>query len=179
MLGPVTSEPPGPRFACDAMLKGLARLARAWGYDAFWRYGIDDAELLDVAEREDRIVVTADRELAGRRRARAGRPPVLLVEPAAPPIEQWRDVVDRLDLPLGEMRCLACGGFARRVPHESVRGQAPPRSFAAFRDFRRCVRCGRLLWPGTHYERIRGWRRLPADGEARTEDVRGRSPNGR
>lgn len=31
-----------PRFACDAMLGGLARWLRAAGYDATWTYGIED-----------------------------------------------------------------------------------------------------------------------------------------
>lgn len=35
-----------PRFACDAMLGGLARWLRAAGYDASWQEGITDQELI-------------------------------------------------------------------------------------------------------------------------------------
>ena len=38
-----------PRFACDAMLGGLARWLRAAGYDACWQEGIDDGELIRLA----------------------------------------------------------------------------------------------------------------------------------
>src|SRR5689334_19513497 len=49
-----------PRFACDAMFGGLARWLRAAGYDASWRADIDDWELVRLAQREGRILLTAD-----------------------------------------------------------------------------------------------------------------------
>ena len=39
-----------PRFACDAMLGSLARWLRAAGYDAFWQEGIDDWDLIRLAQ---------------------------------------------------------------------------------------------------------------------------------
>src|SRR6185437_9881442 len=52
------------RFLCDAMLGGLVRWLRAAGYDSLlaegsWR----DRELVDLCAREQRILLTQDREL--------------------------------------------------------------------------------------------------------------------
>src|SRR5205085_4482474 len=55
---PMTATP--PRFACDAMLGYLARWLRAAGYDAFWQEGIDDAELVRLARREGRYLLSCD-----------------------------------------------------------------------------------------------------------------------
>jgi uncharacterized protein with PIN domain len=40
------------RFACDAMLGGLARWLRAAGYDATWRVDIDDGDLIQQAAQQ-------------------------------------------------------------------------------------------------------------------------------
>jgi len=49
-----------PTFACDAMLGGLARWLRAAGYDASWTEGIDDWDLVRLARREGRVLLSSD-----------------------------------------------------------------------------------------------------------------------
>jgi uncharacterized protein with PIN domain len=49
-----------PQFACDAMLGGLARWLRAAGYDAWWRADIGDWDLVRLAQREGRLLLTSD-----------------------------------------------------------------------------------------------------------------------
>jgi len=148
-----------PAFACDAMMKGLARWLRACGYDATWTYGIDDVELLRQAVREQRIVLTADSGILARRAVREGRPRALYLPNDLPPREQVRRTLREFALPLLPARCMACGGTMEPVDKESVRGEAPPRTFARVDHFQRCTRCGRLLWKGTHWDRIDGLRR--------------------
>ena len=48
-----------PRFACDAMLGYLARWLRAAGYDVFWQEGIDDTELVRLAQGADVLLCEA------------------------------------------------------------------------------------------------------------------------
>ncbi|MEW6747624.1 MAG: Mut7-C RNAse domain-containing protein [Planctomycetota bacterium] len=52
-----SARTPLPAFACDAMLKGLARWLRAFGYDATWRYGIEDGELVAHSLEERRVLL--------------------------------------------------------------------------------------------------------------------------
>jgi len=143
-----------PRFACDAMLCGLARWLRAWGYDATWTYGVGDAELLGQARREGRVVLTADSGILRRRRVRARDPQAVAIRNDAAPLMQLRGLVETLDLPRSSPRCMACGGFLARVEKSSVADEAPPRTFGWLEEFFRCRRCGRLFWKGTHYQSI-------------------------
>ncbi|MBI4882304.1 MAG: hypothetical protein HY812_21980 [Planctomycetes bacterium] len=154
---------PAPAFACDAMMKGLARWLRACGYDATWVYGIDDDVLLEFAAREYRIVLTADAGIMARRAVKQGRPRALYVPNELPPREQARRTLAELRLLLRPARCMGCGGEVAAVDKESVRLEAPPRTFAVVESFQRCRRCGRLLWRGTHWERIEVLRRELAE----------------
>ena len=136
------------------MLRGLARWLRAAGYDASWTYGIDDAALLYHAYCESRTVLTADGGILRSRAVRAAGTRVLYVPNALPPVAQARLVLAALHLPLRATRCLACGGELVEVPKGTVQDEAPPRSYEAYARFYRCDRCRRLLWRGTHWQRI-------------------------
>ena len=66
-----TAKEPAPRLLVDAMLGRLVRWLRLLGYDAaYWRDGSDEA-LIAAAQAEDRLIVTRDHALAGRRGVRA------------------------------------------------------------------------------------------------------------
>jgi GNAT superfamily N-acetyltransferase len=69
--------------------------------------------------------------------------------------QQLAFVLDVLDLaPREPPRCMECGGALASVPKESVRTEAPRRTFAMQDEFWRCSVCGKLLWHGAHWERI-------------------------
>ncbi|TAH35086.1 MAG: hypothetical protein EYC70_14985 [Planctomycetota bacterium] len=145
---------PQPCFACDAMLRGLARWLRAWGYDASWTYGIADAALLEHARAEGRAVITADGGILLRKRVRAGDPPTCFVRNTEPPLQQLRRVVAAFGLARREPRCMRCGGALLAIPKESVAAEAPPRTYAWVDQYFRCQRCHGLFWRGTHFASI-------------------------
>lgn len=145
---------PVPRFFCDAMLKGLARWLRAAGYDASWEYGIDDGALIRLAAAEGRIVLTSDGGIFERNVVKHGSVQALMIPRATPPLVQLGYVLRRLDLPLSEPRCMACGGELCEVAKDAVADVAPPRSFGAYDRFWTCASCERLFWHGTHWSRI-------------------------
>ena len=143
-----------PRFACDAMLGGLARWLRAAGYDASWHPGIDDRDLIDLARREGRVLLTSDTGIFRVGVVRDGEVPALFIPHGLGKEDQLRFVLRELNLPVREHRCMACGGPLAEVAKEAVRERAPPRSFARAERFYECLRCGRLFWQGTHWQRI-------------------------
>ncbi|MEW6744467.1 MAG: Mut7-C RNAse domain-containing protein [Planctomycetota bacterium] len=145
---------PFPAFACDAMLKGLARWLRAFGYDATWRYGIEDGELVAHSLEERRVLLTSDSGLMRRRAIREGHPAALFIPRDLSVDEQLRFVAGTFELRRRRPRCMRCGGALRRVPKESVRDEAPPKTFLWLDEFYRCGRCGGLFWKGTHWQRI-------------------------
>jgi uncharacterized protein with PIN domain len=142
------------RFVCDGSLGGLARWLRAAGYDTAWRPGLAGAALLEEARATGALVLTSDHEVFLRREVVSGRLPALQVSSRLGVFAQLRHVLRTLSLPLGEPRCMACGGVLQAVAKESVRERIPPRTARWKDEFFACRGCDRLLWQGTHWERI-------------------------
>ena len=143
-----------PRFFCDAMHGGLSRWLRAAGYDAAWQYGIGDRELLDRARSEERIILTSDGPLMERRVIRRGEIRALFVPRGLAAVDSLRFVLRELHLPVGDPRCMVCGGTLQRVPKESVAEEAPPKTYVWLDVFFRCIQCRKLYWKGTHWQSI-------------------------
>ncbi|MGC8936370.1 MAG: DUF5615 family PIN-like protein, partial [Candidatus Methanomethylicaceae archaeon] len=51
------------RFVADAMLGRLARWLRLLGYDTAYDQTLDDEKLIEIAKRENRILLTRDGKL--------------------------------------------------------------------------------------------------------------------
>ena len=143
-----------PAFFCDAMLGGLARWLRAAGYDAAFEYGIDDGELIERARAGGRVLLSCDGPMFQRNVIQRGEVKALQVPRQLGNVEALRFVLDGLDLPLLPPRCMACGGELREVPKHTVMAEAPPLAYRNCDRFWRCARCGKLLWHGTHWQKI-------------------------
>lgn len=150
------AAPPGAplRFVADVHLAGLARRLRLLGFDCVLAGDGPDDVIARLAEHEDRIVLTRDRELLKHRRVARGRLVRALRTDA-----QAREVLDALDL-RGQLRpftrCLECNGELREALAGEVVDRVPPAVAQVQREYARCAGCGRVYWPGSH------WRRLSA-----------------
>jgi uncharacterized protein with PIN domain len=158
-----------PRIAADAMLGRLARWLRLLGFDVSWTADIDDADLVRQAIQEERVLLTRDRKLGD-----AFRVPDLLVLRAEQPEEQLREVCAALDLrrhfrPF--TRCSVCNTELRDVPRESVRNEVPGRILREQPHFRRCPRCTRVYWQGSHTDRLLERVERALDGSGRPPDA--------
>jgi uncharacterized protein with PIN domain len=142
------------RFACDAMLGGLARWLRAAGYDASWHEGIDDRDLVRLAREEGRTLLTSDNGIFLYSVVRDGILPALFVPLRLTPQGQLAHVLEQLDLPIREPRCMSCGGRLIEVPKSDVQDRVPPRTYAWLDQFWECERCRRVFWHGSHWQRI-------------------------
>jgi uncharacterized protein with PIN domain len=138
------------RFLCDEMLGRLARLLRAAGYDTYLASGGEpDSELIKLARREGRILVTRDKRLAA-----AAEESVLVrgfgVEAEARSLT--RAVV--LDWDVAPFtRCVVDNAHLRDATAEEI-ATMPPKAQAMEGPFRACPDCGRLYWPGSHVRRM-------------------------
>ncbi len=129
------------------MLGRLATWLRLWGYDVLYRPDADDPELARVARAEDRILLTRDVELTRRRGVRS----IWIVSERVE--EQLQQLVRELHLTAQEAfsRCPICNVALEAVTKESVREDVPPYVFRTMEQFRRCPRCRRVYWRGTHW----------------------------
>ena len=148
----VDSEP--PRFVADIMVGKLARWLRLTGSDVLFNPAWDDRELLAIARREGRILLTRDVPLA----SGSGEPQRLLVE-SDDFREQLVQVVKAYRFDPWERifsRCLDCNAPLRPALREEVRDKVPPYVFSTRDAFKRCPRCDKILWDGTHSDDMRG-----------------------
>jgi len=136
------------------MLAGLARWLRAAGYDAAYTPNVADRDLVERAKKEQRILLTSDTHLGERRVVREGRVPWLLLPRNLSNERALAIVLGEFRLPLLDSRCMKCGGALVQVAREDVKEEVPPRTYERCRMFFRCTGCGRLLWQGSHWDRI-------------------------
>ena len=143
-----------PRFLADAMLGRLARWLRVLGLDTAYDATLVDAALVQLAAADDRILLTRDRQLL-----RDLRPARALELRSDAPLGQLRDVVTALALPAPRelfTRCLLCNAvLSEPLDHAEVREVVPPRALGLPGPVRRCPRCKRVYWPGSHARRMR------------------------
>ncbi len=141
-----------PRFLADAHLGALANRLRMLGFDTLWFNHLGDAALAELAEREQRILLTRDRGLLMRRNVTHG----CYVRHASPSA-QLADLVQRFQL-CAEMapfsRCIVCNGTLVAAAPEAVRSAIPPLVWASHREYWRCDVCERIYWKGSHWARM-------------------------
>jgi uncharacterized protein with PIN domain len=141
-------------FAADVHLGRLAAYLRLAGFDTLYRNDWGDAELVEAALRDRRIVLTRDRGLLMRSRVTHG----YLVRDTRPR-RQLAEVLERFDL-WGSVdafsRCSVCNSPVIPVAKEEVQEVLLPGTQKHYQDFWRCEGCGRIYWRGPHYRSLRG-----------------------
>jgi uncharacterized protein with PIN domain/sulfur carrier protein ThiS len=143
---------PDFRFLADAHLGGLARFLRMLGFDTVHRNAFDDAEIRRLAEQDDRIVLTRDRELLKCREIRRG-----CYVRALSPEAQLREVAVRYGLAALARPftlCLHCNIELLAMGKAAVAHRLPPAVLAHQESFSYCRGCDRVYWPGSHYQRM-------------------------
>lgn len=172
-IGPIARLRPRPlrrpRFILDVHLGRLATYLRLLGFDAEYGNSSSDAELAQRAVAEGRTLLTRDRGLLKRAAITRG-----YSVRSTDPREQILEVLARFDL-ARQMRpfarCLACNGILDHVAKADVEAALPPRVAELNQHFKRCARCGRVYWQGTHYQHLK--RFVEAIAEASGSRMRG------
>lgn len=146
------SEPP-PRFLADAMLGTLARWLRTLGLDVLYDAALDDSEIVGLARREGRTILTRDSRLILRRDAADH---VFVRSEAVE--EQIRQVLDEKGLEIDRDdimgRCLRCNEPLIELSAATAAARVPPYVARTQKRFRLCPCCDRVYWPATHVDRM-------------------------
>jgi uncharacterized protein len=139
-------------FIADAMLGKLVKWLRVMGIDVVYDPSLTDAQLLQRAEYEGRVLLTRDRRLANRR-----EPVRRLFIESDYYQEQVRQVVQAYTL-AGRTRvfsrCIRCNTSLQTVARQLVVGKVPFYVYATQKTFKQCGVCDRLYWGGTHRDNM-------------------------
>ncbi|MCK4835591.1 MAG: twitching motility protein PilT [Candidatus Aminicenantes bacterium] len=146
------------RFICDVHIGTLARRLRLLGMDTRFDKNWQDEKLAEIAETQDRVLLTRDRHLLMRKNVTKG----LYIRSLIPDI-QVREVIKRFDLKLKcrpFTRCLVCNGLLISLDKntdlfQSNREKIPPKVQAWCRNYSICRLCGKIYWEGTHFEKLK------------------------
>jgi uncharacterized protein len=135
------------------MLGRLARWLRVLGADAAYDATSPDTALVRRAREESRVLLTRDRTLVAHL-----RPARVVLVTSDDPLAQLRQVVAEARLaPPRELftRCLVCNEPLRDVDPLDAAELVPERARGLPGPVRRCLRCERVYWPGSHARRMR------------------------
>jgi uncharacterized protein with PIN domain len=155
-ITPVLRVRPRPlrvtRFIADAHLGGLARLLRICGFDTLYDNHFDDAQIAALSSREQRIVLTRDRDLLKRKEITHG-----CYVHALKSEKQLREVIARLDL-TGSVRpfvlCPHCNAGLQAIDKMQAKERVPADLLARYDDYGICTTCKRIFWKGAHWQRM-------------------------
>lgn len=137
------------KLLCDHMLGSLARWLRFMGYDTAYPAPASDRDLIDLAQQEGRILLTRDKELAGRLRDTVQIRSDILEE-------QIREVAAVLPLTLVDplSRCSLCNELLTPVSRDEIGDAVPAAVRTRHEEFWRCPSCRRVYWRGTHWDKM-------------------------
>lgn len=141
-----------PTFIADCHLGKLAKYLRFMGIDTLYFPQIDDNDLIDLANKEDRVILTRDRELYEREKADC----VLLKEiKIAKQLQEVLRIFDLKKNTCNSSRCIVCNEPLIVVKKEEVLEKLPPKVVKCFSYFELCPQCDRIYWHGDHYKRMK------------------------
>jgi len=151
-----TTLRPGPldriAFAADVNVGKLALFLRTLGFDCEYGSNTRDAELVEIAYSQKRILLTLDRSLLKRKLVMHG----YLVR-AQNPRDQLIEVMRLYDLnsrikPLS--RCIPCNGILVPVNKKNILNRLEPLTRKYYESFHICQQCDKIYWPGSHQQKI-------------------------
>jgi hypothetical protein len=138
------------KFVVDCMLGKLAKWLKILGFDVDYDHKAKDSELLNIARKQARVLLTRDVRLLERAKDIRG----LFIES-----ERWQEqvkqVLESLNLrPQAKpySRCIQCNVELKDLPKAKARNLVAPFVLEHAASFAVCPECGRVFWQGTHFE---------------------------
>jgi hypothetical protein len=137
------------------MLGKLSRWLRLFGFDAEYRRTYSDEELIDLALKEKRILLSRDLDLY--RRAKRKGVETLLIKGRSE-AEELAEIAVHFGVELkvepAESRCPKCDAPLKEVEKEEVQGKVPSKTYEVYDEFWICEKCGQVYWRGAHWKNI-------------------------
>ena len=125
------------------------------GHDVTYNVQLNDNELLELAKKENRVLLTKDLELYQRTVARGID--AFCVE-GKTESERLAEIAKRYDLALvidmDKSHCPVCNTPLKAASKEQLSGELQPNTFTYYDKFWKCPNCGQVYWQGAHWKQI-------------------------
>ena len=136
------------KIIADAMLGTLAKWLRVLGFDTVFAKDLEDEKIIELAEKEGRVLITRDKDLA--RKAKNSMfldSDILNV--------QLKQVLEKYPADGSQLltRCLLCNSILIPVEKAEVKN-VPEGVLERENKFWKCRKCDKYYWPATHYENM-------------------------
>jgi len=146
------------KFLIDAMHGRIARYLRILGYDTYYSNDISDTQILELAQKENRILITRDIQLA--ERAKLRKIPYILLK-STDFIKNFYLIYKKFSINLNadpnKSRCPVCNSELTPISKEFVKDKIPQKTFQKFNEFWICKnpKCQKIYYYGMHWEKIK------------------------
>jgi uncharacterized protein len=142
-------------FLVDGMLGKFVGWLRMLGHDVVYSVEFDDSELLDLAKKEERVLLTKDLELY--KRAIGKGLDAYYVEGKVES-ERLAEVAKRygltLEIDMDKSHCPICNTKLTSTPKEQLKNELKKNTFTFYDKFWKCPNCGQIYWQGAHWKKI-------------------------
>lgn len=141
-----------PKFIVDVHLGKLVREMRKLGLDVIYNNQFCDEEIVEISNKERRIILTRDIGLLKRKSVKHGL--YLLNEKTDQQLKEiFQNIKKNISVnPLSI--CLECGTKLKRMSKKKALEQLNHLWFEKDTIFYHCGRCNKIFWQGSHYKRM-------------------------
>ena len=142
------------KFLCDQMLGNLSRWLRFFGFDTYYaKNDISDDELLDIAKKDNRVLITRDKELIIRAKSRNLK---YISINTIDLDDQLRYVLKGISIDDEKIlsKCSICNSNLIKINKNNFKDEIPIKIYNNLDDFLFCKTCNKVYWKGTHFDKI-------------------------
>jgi len=144
------------KFIADGMLGKLTRWLRMLGHNVKYSSKLDDAQLIMIAKKERRTLLTRDLELYQQAVARGVNAFYLEGKTEADRLAHLaKRFTIKLDIDMVTSRCTRCNTRVKPISKEKVVDRIEKSTFSHYNEFWECTKCGQIYWQGAHWTKIR------------------------
>ncbi|MGB9853423.1 MAG: Mut7-C RNAse domain-containing protein [Candidatus Bathyarchaeales archaeon] len=144
------------KFIADGMLGKLTRWLRMLGHNVKYSNKLDDSQLIAIAKKERRILLTRDLELYQQATAKGVQAFYMGGQTEAERLAKLAQKFGiNLDIDMSTSRCPKCNTRVKPLPKEKVADKVEETTFSYYNKFWQCPKCGQIYWQGAHWTRIR------------------------
>ena len=138
------------------MLGKLTRWLRILGHNVKYSNKLDDNQLLTIAKKERRILLTRDLELYQQATAKGINAFYLEGTDEAERLAQLAKRFGiKLEVDMTTSRCPKCNTRVKPIEKEKIADKIEKSTFTYYNEFWQCPKCEQIYWQGAHWTRIR------------------------